>query len=74
MREDHNTEKPTESSGAHEKGNKDSPPKNGTITFLFFGKTPTTIRAVFASIAQKSNMHSICEKIIVVNKIKYLKF
>jgi hypothetical protein len=74
MSEDHDTEEPAESSSTHEKSDKNGPPKNGPITLLFFGKVSASVRAVLAAIAQKSNMHSICEKIIKVIGIKVVNF
>jgi hypothetical protein len=74
VREDHDAEKPAKSGRAHEKSNKNGPPENGTIALLFFGKVAASIRAVFAAIAQKSNVHSICEKFIKVIEIEMAKF
>jgi hypothetical protein len=63
MREDHDAEKPAEGSSSHEERDKDGPPKDATPFFLF-GKAPAPVGPVFASVAQKSDLHGKFEKII----------
>jgi hypothetical protein len=64
MREHHDAEEPAEGGEAHEQRNQDRPPKNTPRVFLL-GKTPTTVRTVLVSIAQKSDLHGIIAKILI---------